>query len=622
MKRAKIIGAIILIVAVAVFFLLPRSLDLERYELLYQGGHYAQVSRNLKKELKGRPQWQEGRKLLIQAELKQNKLESAVSHLLALEEETGIARVAQFMNEWLESNKVSQDEAGQALKLLSQWVQEKSAAPEIYSLFIHMVALYQEPSLIPESLKLAIDAPVNLTSEIEGLFYHAISRAYDKGNIASLWDLAVANDSIYSSDDRLVLNLRANVVQRLSLAEVEFLRADHPGDALLAIKHALMLEPTAGLEFLRGWERQYTVDRSSALSYSEMKRALLAGVEQVELGDFAYIDFAHLLDLATSNTHQPTKCHLILDYLDEHNFEPVITQAARDAIKGPQPTLRMDKYAFSISPDGEKILSFDGLGVYLHTGKREIKLVDKSFLGLIYWSSDSSQFVLQTGSNQLVNNTIVQDLGKWGVYSVGDGVGKDLSFSFAEYNMLGWKGPNILWIQKQQSDDRGSYYEYNIETEEIVPTQVVAPTWAGSFHPSPDGHTAWSGSNGFALSPEDEPHSLPGTFVDWIPDGSGLLLRGDDGLCLWTGGELEPTGLDGRLLGWRNDRVFYWSPLWMGKSATKLMGYDIMTGEVIDYIALGSWREAKGKTAIALNPTYYFGGFGLRSFASFVYYIP
>ncbi len=87
MKRFKIIGAVILAAVVVVLLLLPDAGSMEKYEDMYQRGLYDQVSRSLQRELERKPQWHEARKLLVKAELKQNRLDSAVFHLLALEGE-------------------------------------------------------------------------------------------------------------------------------------------------------------------------------------------------------------------------------------------------------------------------------------------------------------------------------------------------------------------------------------------------------------------------------------------------------------------------------------------------------------------------------------------------------
>ena len=260
MKRLKIVGAVILFAAMAVFLLLPGSGSMERYEDMYQRGHYAQVSRGLQKELRRTPQWHEARLLLIEAELKQNRLESAVRHVLVLEGEKGFSRAVRQIIKWLEINEPSQDVAASVLNLLQQRLQEKTPIP----CFTNYCAYgkYADPSLIPEALRLALSAPIEFSEELENLFYTSMARIHSQGDIATLWDLAIEYDSMFHAEAHM--GMRAYVVMMLSAEEVALLWQQHPGEALLAIRHAFMSEPTAGLELVREWEGTYTVDESSA----------------------------------------------------------------------------------------------------------------------------------------------------------------------------------------------------------------------------------------------------------------------------------------------------------------------------------------------------------------------
>jgi len=625
LKRLKIVGAVILFAAMAVFLLLPGSGSMERYEDMYQRGHYAQVSRGLQKELRRTPQWHEARLLLIEAELKQNRLESAVRHVLVLEGEKGFSRAVRQIIKWLEINEPSQDVAASVLNLLQQRLQEKNADTLLYELLLHM-ARYQDPSLIPEALRLALSAPIEFSEELENLFYTSMARIHSQGDIATLWDLAVEYDSMFHAEAHM--GMRAYVVMMLSAEEVALLWQQHPGEALLAIRHAFMSEPTAGLELVREWEGTYTVDESSASLYANMKLAILAGVEHLEPGDFACLDSDRLMDLALSCTYLPAKCQFILDYLEEQNYDAEEIQTARGALSGLRPDLSLDRNVFSISPDGEKILCADGLEMYLLVGGRETKLADSLIPGVVYWSADSSHFVIVTETYQVISSQIInEEYGDGFLFSVDDGKVKELGFSDSGYNILGWKGPETLWLEDQYPRSLERYYEYNIKTDEILPSRITAPAWAEKFHPSPKGYVAWSSSRGFSMSPEEGPHELSGYFISWTPDGSGLLVD-DGGFCVWSGDEPEPTGVEGQFLGWRNDRVFYWTP-WRGKTLfSKLMGYDIESKEVIDYNAFGAWREANGNTAVAWNYVYLGGIISSRSDLhptqpiSLVYYIP
>ena len=178
------------------------------------------------------------------------------------------------------------------------------------------------------------------------------------------------------------------------------------------------------------------------LLYANMKLAILAGVDDLEPGDFAYLDPDRLMDLALSSIYQPAKCLFILDYLEEQNYDAEEIQTARGALDGLQPDLRLDRYVLSISPDGEKIFCTDGLEMYLLVGGRETKLADSLIPGVVYWSADSSHFVIVTETYQVISSQIInEEYGDGFLFSVDDGKVKELGFS----------DPGIIWAGRTQT---------------------------------------------------------------------------------------------------------------------------------------------------------------------------
>ncbi|MDD3072995.1 MAG: hypothetical protein PHS56_00975 [Eubacteriales bacterium] len=623
MKRFKIIGAVILAAVVVVLLLLPDAGSMEKYEDMYQRGLYDQVSRSLQRELERKPQWHEARKLLVKAELKQNRLDSAVLHLLALEgEDIDISSLALLVDDWLLSNKLSPAQAKQVLELLSRRLEAKATCPEIVGLYLQLVAEYQDASHIPGALKLVMEAQIDFESEMLSLIFQALARLNE--DVDTLWDTGIMLDDLTDSSirDSHMLHWRYVIMRMASPVDLDSLREKHPGDAYLAVNHALLLEPAAGLAFLRGWEQQYVVDDSAAPFYSQLKLELLQNADSLDQGDFVYLEPQELMNLALTCTDQPAKCQVILDWLEQHNYDPDMVQAARVALKGPQPCLRLPGFVVSISPDGKRIIRRTTSGIYINNIQGgEAEFVSQDYLGaVVFWTSDSSKFVLHYEYN-----------GDTKCYSAGEGICRDLDFGGQAYKVLGWHGPNTLWIREMTELNRaiGPYLVYNIDTDEILtPEEEPVPVWAESLFPGPEGALAWSGKNKFWMLKGEKTLELsaPGDILGWIPDGSGLIFDIHGQIRFWTGGELLYTEAKGKFLGWRNDRVFYWTPESLEFGVSKLMGYDLKTGEIIDYQLLGNWTAVSGKIAAAGKNNYQllnsYAGYGFAESVSLIYYLP
>ena len=623
MKRFKIIGAVILAAVVVILLLLPDTGSMEKYEDMYQRGLYDQVSRSLQRELERKPQWHEARKLLVKAELKQNRLDSAVFHLLALEgEDIDISSLTLLVDDWLLSNKLSPAQAKQVLELLSQRLEAKATCPEIVVLYLQLVAEYQDASHIPGALKLVMEAPIEFEPEMPSLIFQALARLNE--DVDALWATGIMLDNLTDSSirDSYMLHWRYWVLHRAPPAALDSLREKHPGDAYLAINHVHLLEPAAGLAFLRRWEQQYAVDDSAAPFYSQLKLTLLQNTDSLDQGDFVNLEPQELMNLALTCTDQPAKCQVILDWLEQRNYYPDMVQAAQAALKGPQPCLRLPGFVVSISPDGKRIIRGTTSGIYINNIQGgEAEFVSQDYFGaVVFWTPDSSKFVLYYEYN-----------GDTKCYSAGEGICRDLDFGGQTYKVLGWHGPNTLWI-REMTDIYcaiGPYLVYNIDTDEILtPEEEPVPVWAESLFPGPEGALAWSGKNKFWMLKGEKTLELsaPGDILGWIPDGSGLIFDIHGQIRFWTGGELLYTEAKGKFLGWRNDRVFYWTPESLEFDVSKLMGYDLKTGEIIDYQLLGNWTAASGKIMAAGKNNYQlldsYAGNGFAESASLIYYLP
>lgn len=626
MKRFKIIGAVILAVVVAVLILLPDTDNIEKYEDMYQRGLYDQVSHGLERELRRKPQWHEGRKLLVKAELEQDRLDSAVFHLLALEEdEVEVYSLVLLVDKWLLSNKLSPAQAEEVLELLGRRLEENATGKEIVVLYLQLVAEYQDVRHIPGSLKLVMEAPVDLDSEMISFFFEALNRLTE--DIDTLWETGLMLDNLTASSirDSFMLHWRFSIMHMVQPTALDALREKHPGDAYLAINHALLLEPAAGLEFLRQWEQQFAVDAGTVPNYSQIKLGLLLNTDSLNQEDLVHLDSEKLIYLALNCTDQPAKCQVILDWLEQRNYDPDMVQAARAALKGPKPCLRLPGYVISISPDGEKIIRGDASGIYLSNirgGETELGL--KDFIGAVFWKPDSSSFVLHNAY-----------FGDTHFYSAREGTCRKLDFGGQAYQVLGWHGTNTLWIFDITEIYRGigSYLVYNIDTGEIQPPEdELAPDWVESLFPGPAGALAYKETSKVRMLRGEKTFelSVPGVILGWIPDGSGLIFDVRGQIRYWTGAELLYTEAKGQFLGWRNDRVFYWTPDEpMEFGVSKLMGYDLKTGEIIDYQLLGIWTAAAGKTVAAgknyfqiLSSYYRLADYSPAEFISLIYYLP
>lgn len=626
MKRFKIIGAVILVAAVVVLLLLPDAGSMEKYEDMYQRGLYDQVSRSLQRELERKPKWHEARKLLVKAELKQNRLDSAVFHLLALEgEDIDVSSLTLLVDDWLLSNKLSPAQAEPVLALLSRRLEAKATCPEIVGLYLQLVAEYQDVSHIPGALKLVMEAQIEFKPEMPSLIFQALRRLNEE-DVETLWDTGMMLDNLTdrSIRDSYMLHWRYWVLHMAPPEALDSLREKYPGDAYLAINHAHLLEPAAGLAFLRGWEQQYAVDDSDSAApfYSQLKLALLQNTDSLDQGDFVYLEPQELMNLALICTDQPAKCQVILDWLEQRYYYPDMVQAARAALKGPQPCLRLPGFIISISPDEKRIIRGTTSGIYINNIQGgEAELVSQDCLGAtVFWTPDSSKFILHDENH-----------GDTKYYSAGEGICRDLDFGGQAYRVLGWHGPNTLWIRKTTELNRaiGPYLVCNIDTGEILtPEEEPVPVWAEYLFPGPEGALAWRGKNKIWMLKGEKTLELsaPGDILGWIPDGSGLILDVHGQIRFWTGGEMEPTAAKGKFLGWRNDNIFYWTPESMEFGVSKLMGCNLKTGEIIDYQLLGNWTAAVGKTAAA-GKNYYqllnsFAGNGYAENISLIYYLP
>ena len=450
-----------------------------------------------------------------------------------------------------------------------------------------MVAEYQDARHIPGALKLFMEAHVEFEHQMWSLVFQAWEKLSSAGDIDALWDTGIMLDNLTDSSIRnqYMLYWRLAIMNMASPAALDSLWEKHPEDALLAINHALLLEPATGLEFLLSWEQSYVVDDSAVPYYSRLKLALLNNVDRLDQADFAYLDPQELMECAFNCIDQPAKCKDILDWLEQHNYYPDMVPLVRAALKGPKPFLSLPGYVVSISPDGEKIIRVDASGIYLSN--------------------------IRGGEAELISED---------------------TFGGQAYQVLRWLSSNTLWVRRVNDLNRavGSYLVYNIDTGEVMTPEEeqLVPDWAESLFPGPEGALAWTGKNKIWMLKGEQTFELsaPGYILGWIPDGSGLLLDIHGQISCWTGGEMEPTEAKGKFLGWRNNRVFYWTPESMELGVSKLMGCNLKTGEIIDYQLLGVWTAAAGQTTAA-GKNYYqllssYAGYGSLEILSLIYCLP
>lgn len=652
------IGAVCLVVLALILW--PAGTDLGRLQEMYDRGQHEAVYTHLDKVLQKQPGWHEARNLMVKAALKGDRPDLALLHITELARaEVDTAYLEGLFEIWLrEFNSWRVGLAAPWLKeqiellpkeqqalwleqlslLLEQgkdcsdqqfmlWLQEQyklweedflnqpvprallAAAREGYALrdwewirwtYLELLSLLGQTDEIPQLVKeiLAVqDGIANLW-----LPWAAVAQS----DPHAFWELSIFLESKVPGNHRL------NGLFLLSDSDFSQLAESFPEDALLAAVKATKSIPGEGYGFLRQWEEKYQVDAGAKYFYSIVKAALLADLDRPSREDFRNVEPSHLLQVAVEWLEQPEKSSLILDFLASDFPDEV--SVIRAGLKGPAPREIMKGSSPSLSPDGKVLGYYDSGPVIYDLTSGTKTALDTGGIGQFkwVWQSDSNLVAVSSSRPQLVE--IFDCSGKLQQSALVNGL-----------EILGWRSSTCLLVS---SFLERSLHIYNLDTEEYYPADSSLPDKYGTaLFLGPSGSWATHEvEGGVTMQREKEVISLDSLTMrisSWLPDGSGLLLSQlSEGqrFYLWRNGEPEKLGIQGRFMGWRNDDEFYWVKDFPAETEdvftvhfgnvlfgtvvdhpglSKLMGYNIKTGEIKDYNLPGNWDCAGGKTAVS-----------------------
>lgn len=671
-KSKYSIGIGLIVLVVVALMLWPRGTDLERLNNMYERGQYEAVYTQLGKALEKKPDWHEARELLVKAAIKGDRPDLALAHMtdlvragegtahLEVQFDSWLSQFATWEREqlypwleeqigllpeeerdlWLEQYNFFLEERYDSLdQEFSLWLQEQfitwmkdyqnqevpkallAAAAEGYALghwewirevYLELLSRFGCAEEIPLVVEEIFAVQTNIKNI--SLAWSAVEQA---GDYQALWELSTFLDNRgqgrnqYRQDVLYIHRSKPHVLGQLA---VKF-----PGDALLAAAKAQEMEPEEGLDFLRQWEEKHEVEAAAREYYSTAKASLLVDVELPAEKDFHNITSSRLIQVAAEWLDHPKKCNLVLDYLAQ-DF-PHEVGILRAGLKVPKSCDFLEGHSPSLSPD-ETMLGYYSSGPVLYElATQNKKELDIEAYGPVkwMWKPDSSGVAVNSSWHHQVE--IFDRSGKR--------QGEELVFD-GGLEVLGWDNGDLL-VSGSTHLERPLLL-FNPDTGEFKPADPAMPSdpWAILFLGSHGNWASQESGRSITMLLDKEVYRLESMtmgIVSWLPDGSGLLLSQaseEKRFYLWTGGEPEKLGVQGRFLGWKNEDEFYWardfgretqdldrfyfweikdSLIW-GPGDTRpelaqLMGYNIRTHDERDYKLAGNWQCAVGNTAIS-----------------------
>lgn len=595
------IGMGLLVLIMVALILWPKGADLERLNNMFERGQYEAVCAQLELALEDKPNWYEARKLMVSAALGAGQLDLALTHLVALQETGPTGTEEKAVSDWLVLNCPTPAQGDNALAIVRDNIEDSSRWAWIKEFYVKLLIKLERPQDIPDALELIISSEQGRLSDSlmnpVALGWEYVAECQ---GLIELWQLSSQLD--YSiAESSVPWTWRGRVLGRTLFTEVAELQKEFPGDPVLAAGLALYQQDDAGLEFLRQWEADYTVDGTSLPWFSTVKFDLLRSAQSVGPDDFSHITPNQLLQLAADSTHEPGKCRVILSYLEEGDYYPQQVGILRAALKGPNSVLSLAAYEAVLSSDGNWLsFKLDATTGKIYNLKTEESYTLRSlFFGSTWmWAPDSSQVAYISEYYP----EIIEIFDTRGVLL------SRVEFQ-GYYLLLGWRDAKTIWVQEYDPRYRSFLAPpllCDLKSGRLFPSPEDFSSSSVNLSPGPRGFLAWEDNGEIWLKQGKELSTLQGgstVIVSWIPDGRGLVLNRDGELYLWTGAEPEPLGMQGVsfiFLGWRNEKEFYYGVEIEETHSFRVMSYNIRTQGVTEYNLVGSrWLAAAGKTAVS-----------------------
>lgn len=603
MKYKYGIGVGLVLVVVLALILWPSQLDLDRLREMYERGQYEAVYTQLERELMQKPHWHEARELLILSAMEAGRVDLALIHLAELvgAGESGEILEGQ-LDLWLSDNLPALKHADAAVEAARAGVEGNRDWSWIGNYYLGLLVRLERAEEIPGALEVVLAAN---GQSYAPHFAEAWRLVAEKSQFDDLWQISATLDSHSYNSWR-----EYAVAEIDDWDKLQILQEQHHRDPILAAALALCHEQN-GMDFLNDWEKANTVDDNCSDYYSAAKGRLLTEADEISPEDFAFVRPAHILQAAVESIDQESKL-AILDWLEEQGHYVQEVSEIRGAGRF-EPILSLQAPFLSYSEQikfwfweelNHSPLSPDGicLGISTHEGVKinhlenssEAHLQGFNRLTVWWWDQDSKRVAVTDGHSIEIFS------------SQGELVDK-IELEAEVLYPLGWQGKDKLWIQAWMGSpaNPGRPILYDVESGEAQTSSYR------EVFPCPSGNLAWGGGRGEIVFQKGEkitklPQFLK--FISWLPDGSGLLLEGDNKLQLWVD-EQQDLGLRGKFLGWRDAEEFYWAegrssggmipagPL--GPGLSRLKSYNITTGEVKDYNLPGFWETAWADKAIS-----------------------
>lgn len=583
------VGGIFLVILTLILW--PTTADLDRLQEMYERGQHEAVCSQLERELKAKPDWHEARELLVKSAIQAGRVDIAVVHLAELR---SAGSYIEIMTGQLDlrigDNAPAPVFPDAAMETVRTIVEDNPDWAWVNSFYLGLLVKLERAEDISGALELMLMAKVQI-------FTAKIWQAWDmvalNADCAELWKVSTLLDGVtyHSWRERALLEI-------LDMEMLTSLQEEFPGDPILAAGLAQHLQGREGLDYLKQWEQDYRISGNGYGYYSNAKASLLYQAESIGREDLNLVALNHILQVAIESIHEPEKCQILLGWLEERNTFLDYAAVVREASSERKPAMTILSPLLSPSERNQSLfreegsqsnLSPDGscLGVFTMEGTRIINLDNDSDVLLpginsyVYWfwaANSKMAAVFKDGPIIIFNNKgeIVDQI--------------ELASEY--YYPAGWQGNDILWIQPLSG--RSIMVDFK---EGEVQTSRYREVFPGS-----SGDLAWWGDQGeIVYQRGEEIVKLPQflNFISWFPDGSGMLLKGDNRFQLWVDTQPKDLGIKGTFLGWRNDEEFYWlKSLGDDVQAGMLMGFNIRTGKITDYDMLGYWRAAAGKTVL------------------------
>lgn len=595
-----IAGVALLILGISVLLLRPSTPDIDKLREMYERGQYSAVRAQLERELRADPDWYEARELLVLVLLEDGDLDLVLTSLAELRKSGDIMALESFLSGWLRDASLPAEQANSALETVRTGVDANPLWPWLNEFYLELLIKIQYAQEIPGALRwIATAQSGQLSDRLSHLFSAAWSEAAVQLSPGELWQLSVELDYSLPEDSSA---WRRRALFHFDLDEVIEAQREFPQDPVLISNLASRQEAQRGLELLREWEKSYSVDDYWLSWYASAKINLLSRAHTVGPKDFRWLSSVQLLSIAVNSIPQPEKCRVILKFLDERNECPEDIEIVRAALRGPKPVFTLQGSRPVLSPDGKwLIIDTDATTARLYNleTKESISLSIADYLGNNpwVWAPDSRMAARVAESYQ--NSIAVYDI---------QGELRHQAALEGNYIILGWYDSKTLWVQETDSNDNspaGIPLLLKIESGEISTSSVDFPLSVTNFCPGPRGCVAWVDSGAINIFQHDKLFKLELNNyapASWTPDGGSLLLCSSGFpayFALWTGNEPEPLGIEGAFLGWRSGEEYYWGEGFAGTSECWVRGYNIRTGEVIDYYCIGdSFRQAAAANTI------------------------